>query len=245
MRKLLPFVAVLIAFALSSRADEKVAAPVPKDPDVPLLDGSYTVNYTYAATAGGWGGPGFGPGGAGGPVRMNRIALRTSGATITKKEIIIGSNPDLGWGGFDDGSGFGVRGNLNQTMTYTIDPTQTPTAIDIFITDVRNKKTKSLGIIEVMDDRITIAVAKPGAERPKNTEETEEGTVYYFKKNPPPPRDEYRIVSMTVGKEAEAEKEMNKLAKEGYQLVNTTNPSANDPKSSHTTVHFVLKRTVR
>jgi len=37
---------------------------------------------------------------------------------------------------------------------------------------------------------------------------------------------EFRIVAMTVGKEADAEKELNKLAQDGFELVNTTNPAA-------------------
>ena len=54
-----------------------------------------------------------------------------------------------------------------------------------------------------------------------------------------------RIVAMTVGKEADAEKELNRLAQEGFELVNTTNPAATDGKASVTTVHFILKRTAK
>ena len=70
-------------------------------------------------------------------------------------------------------------------------------------------------------------------------------TVYYFQKAPPPPKTEFRIVAMTVGKEEEAEKELNKLAAAGYELVTTTTPAAVNDKASPTTVHFVLKRTVK
>lgn len=70
-------------------------------------------------------------------------------------------------------------------------------------------------------------------------------TVYYFQKAPPPPRTEFRIVALAVGKEAEAEKELNALAKEGYELVTTTSPTAVNDKAAVTTVHFILKRTVK
>ena len=110
---------------------------------------------------------------------------------------------------------------------------------------MRGKKTKSLGIVEINGNRLTIALAKDGLERPKTTDEAEGVTVYYFQKAPPPPRAEFRIVAMTVGKEEAAEKELNKLSQEGFELVNTTNPAAADGKSSPTTVHFILKRTVK
>ena len=50
--------------------------------------------------------------------------------------------------------------------------------------------------------------------------------MYYFQKAPPPPKVEFRIVALTAGKEADAEKELNKLANEGYELVTTTSPIA-------------------
>ena len=68
-------------------------------------------------------------------------------------------------------------------------------------------------------------------------------TVYYFQKAPPPPKVEYKVVALTAGKEADIEKELNKLAGEGYELVNTTNPIATDAKAAPTIIHFVLKRT--
>jgi len=97
----------------------------------------------------------------------------------------------------------------------------------------------------VTDDLLVIAVAKERDERPKNTEENDNVTVYYFQKAPPPPKVEFKIVAMTVGKEADAEKELNKLALEGFELVNTTNPAATDGKASPTTVHFILKRVTK
>jgi uncharacterized protein (TIGR03067 family) len=233
------WLAVAVAFLpAASRADEPVRAPVPKAPEVPSIDGSYTVNYTYTVTLGGRGFGGV-PGGA--PVPVTRVATQTSAATIAKNQIVLG-----GRRGFDSNfDGWGMQSlpaNTPQMMTYVIDPTKTPMAIDVISIDSRNKKTKQQGIIEVEGDRITIALARPDAERPKTTEENEEVTFYYFKKNPPPPRVEFRIVAMTVGKEAEAEKELSKLVNEGFELVSTTNPAAADPKASPTTVHFILKR---
>ena len=130
-------------------------------------------------------------------------------------------------------------------MEYTLDPTKDPITIDVETTTIRGKKVKSLGIVEISGNRLTIAIAKEGGERPKTTEEADGVTVYYFQKAPPPPKVEFRIVAMTVGKEADAEKELNKLANEGFELVTTTNPAATDSKSSVTTVHFILKRTIK
>jgi hypothetical protein len=50
---------------------------------------------------------------------------------------------------------------------------------------------------------------------------------------------------LTVGKEEATEKELNKLAQDGFELLSTTQPAAADAKSSVTTVHFILKRTVK
>jgi hypothetical protein len=238
MRTFLAFSAVLLV-AAGSGVSAKGAAPAPKPAEAPDLDGSYTLNYTTVVSGfGGFVGPGGGP-----RMANNQIALRSSSATIAKNQITVGN-----WDSSADDGSLPPRLRLQlagapQTMTYAIDPKTTPMSIDITMVDLRNKKTKSLGIIDATEDRITIALAKPGAERPKNMDENEEVTVFYFKKAPPPVRDEYRIVAMTPGKEADAEKELNKLAAEGFHVVNTTNPAAVDPKSSATTVHFLLKRT--
>jgi uncharacterized protein (TIGR03067 family) len=169
-----------------------------------------------------------------------RTSLRSTSAAISKGEITLGRraadyDPD-GW------SSPARAADATQSMAYTIDPTTMPMSIDVISIDQRNKRAEQKGVIEVNGDRITIALAKPGAERPKTTDEGEEVTVYYLKKLPPPPKVEYRIVAMTVGKEAEAEKQLNKLAEEGFELVSTTNPAARDPGATPTTVHFVLKR---
>jgi uncharacterized protein (TIGR03067 family) len=158
-------------------------------------------------------------------------------AIITKNEITIEGRNVI--------SPLAAGMNLPLTMEYTIDTTKSPMTIDVNILDVRGKKTKALGLAEVNGDRLIISIAKEGDERPKNTEEGGNVTVYYFRKAPPPPRVEYRIISMTVGKEATAEKELNKLAQEGFELVNTTNPAATSDKAAPTTVHFILKRTVK
>ena len=115
--------------------------------------------------------------------------------------------------------------------------------IDVEIANLRGKKSKSLGIVEVNGNRMILALAKEGDERPKTTEEADNVTVYYFQTSPPPPRTEFRIVAMTVGKEEAAEKELNKLSQEGFEFVSTTQPVAADAKSSVTTIHFLLKRT--
>ncbi|MBY0458436.1 MAG: hypothetical protein K2V38_13940, partial [Gemmataceae bacterium] len=133
---------------------------------------------------------------------------------------------------------------LPVTMEYTLDPTQNPITIDVETIPLRGKKVKQLGIVEVTGSRLVIALGKEGGDRPKTTEDAEGVTVYYFQKVPQP-RTEYRIVAMTVGKEAQAEKELNHLAQEGFELVSTTTPAAADARSSPTTVHFVLKRTTR
>jgi uncharacterized protein (TIGR03067 family) len=223
MRKLLPLAAVLGALTLSSRADEKVAAPIPKAPVPPAIDGKYTL----LATSDGGVTPtpkgGFAAGGG-------RPAAYRPEAVITKNEITIEGRTPAAAPTF---------------MEYTFDPTKSPMTIDVEILSVRGKKTKLPGIVEINGNRLIIALAKEGAERPRTTDEGEDVTIYFFRKAPPPPRVEFRIVAMTAGKEEEAEKELNKLSAAGFELVNTTNPIATDGKSSPTTVHFILKRTVK
>ena len=244
MLQLLSLTAVLLSLA-GPRAGEATKAPLPKPQESPQVDGEYTLNYTVQlsnADGGGWG-AGGGPGG--GAVPVTQTVLRSATATISKGTITFGTgDPRMSDVGLIE-SRFGrSRVGMNQTMTYAINPETTPISIDVFTVDARNKKEKSLGIIEVAENRITIALAKPGADRPKNMEEGENVTLYYFKKAPPPPRTEFRIVAMTAGKEAEAEKELNRLAKEGYELVTTTNPAAGAPPKSPPPVHIVLKRPV-
>jgi uncharacterized protein (TIGR03067 family) len=240
MRKLLPFVAVLLAFAPGSRTAETLAAPVPKAPEPPTIDGKYTllsVADGTGAAMGGLGGPAglIGPGGgfAGGGFGVGGIrpaALQRAEVTVTKTEITI--EPRL-------------VAVTPVTMEYTLDATKTPITIDVETISLRGKKTKTLGIAEVVGTRLILAIAKEGGDRPKNTEEADGVTVYYLQKAPPPPRVEYRIVAMTVGKEADAEKELNKLAQDGFEVMNTTNPAAADGKAAPTTVHFLLKRTAK
>jgi uncharacterized protein (TIGR03067 family) len=242
MRTFCSLAVVLVVFSGSRAA----AAPVPKDAPLPTIDGSYSLlslstpeDRMVANGMGAFGGPGGGFGG-GGPVfiggRRTNSVYMTGPATIGKTEITLeGSGVRTGL--------IGVGGPV--TMEYTLDATKTPMTIDIQNVSLRGKKTKSLGLVEVSGNRLILAVAKEGDERPKSTEEADGVTLYYFQKSPPPPRTEFRIVAMTVGKEAETEKELNKLSQEGFDIVSTTTPTAPDAKSSVTTVHFVLKRTVK
>jgi hypothetical protein len=243
----LPMLAVVMFALAGGQANQKIAAPAPKDAPAQSIEGKYTllsVSYpTDRAGPGGGGFPGGGgggggfPGGAGGPggVRVSvNAAMLTGPATITKNEITLEGN--------DRVRPLAVAANGPTTMEYTLDATKSPAFIDVDVVSLRGKKTKSLGLAEVHGSRLIIALAKEGDERPKTTEEADGVTVYYFQKAP---RTEYRIIAMTVGKEEAMEKELNKLAQEGFELVSTTQPSAADAKSSVTTVHFILKRTVK
>lgn len=243
MRPLAPLAAFLFAFAPQPTAGK---APVPKDEPKASIEGKYNLtSVVSAANAGGAaGGVIIGGGGPGGAMPAALLRDRTltylpGPASITKNQIIMeGRGPA--------GAPAAILASLNLpvTMEYTVvDATKTLIQIDVFNVSPRGKKLKMPAVAEVIDDRLIIAVAREGEERPKNTEEAEGVTVYYFAKAPPPPKVEFKIVAMTVGKEADAEKELNKLAQEGYELVSTTQPSAPDAKSSPTTVHFVLKRT--
>lgn len=242
MRRFLPLAAVLLPL-VGSWAAEAVAAPVPKDSPLPSIDGKYTLVSVSSAPVervakGAKGNPGFAP-----SPRSLSTAL-VGPATITKKEIVLeGRAAALSPASAAQAAFLAAAGPT--TMEYTLDPTKTPMTIDVFTANLRGKKTQALGVAEIIDNRLIIAVAQDGGDRPKTTDEAEGVTVYYFQKAPPPPRTEFRIVAMTVGKEAEAEKELNRLAADGYELVTTTTPAAVNDKASPTTVHFVLKRTVK
>jgi hypothetical protein len=243
MRTLLSLAAVLVALA-GSRSPAALAAPQPKEAPAAGIEGKYTLLSVgtppvVAAAPGGVviGGPGGAAGGWG--VATSRAASVLVGpATITKTEILLE--------GRTASSALAAALGANNTptaMEYTLDASKTPMTIDVQTTSLRGKKTKTLGLAEVVGNRLIIAVAAEGGERPKTTDEAEGVTVYYFQKAPPAPKTEFRIVAMTVGKEADAEKELNKLAQDGYELVSTTTPAAPDARSAPTTVHFVLKRT--
>jgi uncharacterized protein (TIGR03067 family) len=236
MRMFIPVAAVLIAF-VGSHAGGK--APVPKDAPAPSgIDGKYTLLSVSSPDDRG-GGAGFGAaGGPGGVVRVRTSPASlymTGPATITKNTITL------------EGRGVisPLAGSGPTTMEYTLDTTKTPMTIDASLISLRGKKTKLLGVVEQVGDRLIIALAKEGDERPKNTEENGDVTVYYLQKAPPPPKVEFKIIAMTAGKEADAEKELNKLTGEGYELVNTTHPIATDAKASPTIIHFILKRTTK
>jgi hypothetical protein len=69
---------------------------------------------------------------------------------------------------------------------------------------------------------------------------------YIFQKAPPPPRAEYRIVVLKVGHEAEAEKAINALAKDGYEVSLSTAPAvAKGGNPDEPVIHIVLKRMVK
>jgi len=231
MRKVIPVAVVLFAFA-GAHAGGK--APVPKTPVPPSIDGKYTLLATSSGTTAKGkfadrGDPADGSGAFGGPSGFTSRNVRGE-TVITKNEITIEPRTPTG---------------LPVTMEYTLDPTKSPMTIDVETIPVRGKKTRSLGVVEMSGHRLVIALAKEGAERPKTVEEAEGGTVYYFQKAPPPPKVEFKIVAMSVGKEADVEKELNKLAGEGFELMTTTQPTAANDKASVTTIHFVLKRTTK
>jgi hypothetical protein len=221
--------------ALAGTTTQKIAAPTPKDAPPMSIEGRYNLVSVSIANERGGGpnvivGPGGGIGVAGARMSVNTASM-TGPAIITKNEITLEGNnlrPLMSTG--------------PTTMEYTLDASKSPAFIDVDVVSLRGKKSKMLGLAEVNGSRLIIALAKEGDERPKTTEEADGVTVYYFQKAP---RTEYRIIAMTVGKEEAMEKELNKLAQEGFELVSTTQPSAADSKSSVTTVHFILKRTVR
>jgi hypothetical protein len=244
MRTLLPLAAV-VALAAPLRA-----APVPNEKPLPAIDGKYNLVSlstpdTRIGPGGGFAPAGGGFPGGGGGVMVGRVSAATAlllgPAHITKNEITLEGRPGV----VSPLSVVAAGTTLPMTMTYTLDKTKTPMTIDVETSNLRGKKTKTLGLVEVIDNRLVIALAGEGGERPKTTDEGEGITVYYFQKAPPPPKAEVRIVAMTVGKEAETEKELNKLLADGFELVSTTNPVATDAKASPTTVHFILKRTTK
>jgi hypothetical protein len=219
-------------------------APVPKDSPPPSIDGKYTlVNVSLPEDRAAMNGPGAviggaGPGGGVLRVRTSTASLYMTGpAVITKDTITLEGRGTV--------SPFATTGTGASEFEYTLDASKSPMTIDLSPVSARGKKGKpQLGLAEVVGNRLIVAVAPAGEDRPKNTEENDNVTVYYFQKAPPPPKTEFRIVAMTVGKEADAEKELNQLAKEGYELVSTS-AAAPDAKSSPTTVHFVLKRVTK
>ncbi|MDY3551232.1 DUF4177 domain-containing protein [Gemmata sp. JC717] len=242
MRALCSLTTAFVVFTASAGA-----APVPTEKPAPSLEGKYTLlSVSSPADRAGAAGGGFGavapPGGGAVVVRaagLTASSLLAGPATFTKNEISLegraGTLPPTTLAMLGASAG-------PTTMEYTFDAAKM--TIDIETVSLRGKKTKALGVVEVVGDRLIVAVGRDGDERPKNTDEAGDVTVYYFRKVPAP-RTEFRIVAMTVGKEGDAEKELNRLAKDGFELVSTTTPAAADAKSAPTTVHFVLKRVVK
>src|SRR5579872_2435423 len=192
----LSFLAVAIVALANTHASEKIAAPVPKDPPAPFsIEGKYNlVSVSNPGDRGGPGGPnvivGPGGGGFGGRGVSLNSAMMTGPATITKNEITLEGNTRI--------SPLAAAANGPTTMEYSLDTKKSPAFIDVEILNLRGKKSKCLGLVEVNGNRLIIAIAKEGDERPTTTEEAENVTVYYFQKAP---RTEYRIIAMTVGKE--------------------------------------------
>lgn len=218
-----------LALAAVTPRVAETAAPVPPTPPGPSIEGKYTI--LLSSIGGGKGGGGFGgPGGRGVPAgfgeRVSAAARRET--TISRHTIAIEG--------------------MAATWEYRLDPTAKPTAIDLIITPIRGKKSTHRGIFEIKGDRLTIAFTQEGEDRPKDFEDAEGVRVYVFQKQPPPPRAEYRIVVLHVGKGAEAEKAINQLAKDGFEVAFTTNPATlqgllgvpQDP-----VIHLVMKRMVK
>ena len=231
--------AIVLGALANTAPEQRIAAPTPKEPPSVSIEGKYNLVSVSLADdraggPGGLGGRGGGVviGGPGGRVSAN-AAYMAGPATITKNEITLEGNPRVS----------PLVNSGPQTMEYTFGSSKK--TIDLETFSIRGKKSKLLGVVEIIGNRMVIAVAREGDERPKNTEEADGVTLYFFQKAPPPPRTEFKIVAMTVGKEEATEKELNKLAQEGYELVSTTQPTAANDKGAVTTVHFVLKRSVK
>ena len=122
-----------------------------------------------------------------------------------------------------------------QEWEYTFDATAKPLALDLTTVPIIGKPTTALGIAEKSGDRLLIAYAQEGGERPKSFDPADGVTILAFKVAPPPPTWEYRIVRLADGNEGSAEREMNKLSADGFELVVTTGTAG--PVS-----HLVLKR---
>lgn len=216
MRKLAALVLGVIPLSVA-------AAPVPKAPPAPSIEGKYTVlaqgrsGFGKAARPGAFAGPAD-------PEERGFTSSLRRGTTITKDTISIESRTAV----------------APTIWEYRLDPSTKPMSIDIMIVPVLGKKTRVHGIVEQTDDRLKIAYTPEGSERPKDFDDTETATVYVFQKTPPPPRFEYKIVALKVGSEADAEKRLNELAKQGYDLSHSTSPAGQEP-----VIHLILKRTVR
>lgn len=192
------------------------AAPVPALPPPPSIEGKY--NLLSNSNGGFKKGPrGFNS------TDSTRGASRYTEAAITKNAIII-EGRTAAW-------------------EYTLDASTKPMSIDITVTPLRGKKTKMLGIVEHVGDKLILAYASDGGERPKDFEDVEGVTQYIFQKAPPPLHAEYRIVVMTLGREADAEKKINVLAKEGFEIASTTAPAKLGDGS--TVLHVMMKRMVK
>ncbi|MBY0458437.1 MAG: hypothetical protein K2V38_13945 [Gemmataceae bacterium] len=237
------FLSLAVVLALGPVVSAAETAPTPKEKAAPSIDGKYNLVSMSTPADRAAAGPGAGPGGiviggpGGGFGRLSMGSAFMAGpAVITKNEITLeGAAKALPP---QTAALYGISPG-GTTMSYALDAAKM--TIDVEVADKRGKKSKQLGLVEIVDDRLVIALAKEGDDRPKTTEEAGDVTVYYFQKVPQT-KTEFRLVTMAAGKEAEAEKELNRLSQEGFELVSTT-AVATDAKSSPTGVTFVLKRT--
>jgi uncharacterized protein (TIGR03067 family) len=212
-----PIMKLLTAFCLGLLPFAALAAPAPNVPPPPSIEGKYTLVSSSTAINGkaraAFGESGPGSGFTSSTVRRDSV--------ITRDSISI------------DGR--------TASWDYRLDPSTKPMSIDITITPARGKKTKVLGIVEEKGDKLTIVYAAEGNDRPKDFEgDGENQSTFVFQKVPPPPRPEYKIIVLRGGKEQEVEKELNTLAKDGFEVMSThATQTPGDP-----TIHFILKRMV-
>jgi uncharacterized protein (TIGR03067 family) len=201
------------------------AAPVPKTPPVPTLEGKYTVLGQGRTVVGrrGLGGPAALADDERGFVGSPASALRRD-VTVTRDTITMEG-----------------RTGATTTWEYRLDSSTKPMSIDLVIVPLIGKKTKAHGIVELAGDRVKIAYTPEGSERPKGFDDTENAVVYVFQKVPPPPRTEYKIVTLKPGKEDEAEKRLNELARDGFEISHSTTPGRGGDDQ---VTHLILKRTV-
>jgi uncharacterized protein (TIGR03067 family) len=201
------------------------AAPVPNVPPVPTLEGKYTVLGQGRTVVGkrGFGGPaGLAADDERGFV-ASASALRRD-VTITRDTISMES-----------------RTGATTTWEYRLDASTKPMSIDLVIVPLIGKKSKAHGIVELAGERVKVAYTPEGSERPKDFDDTENAVVYVFQKVPPPPRTEYKIVTLKAGKEDEAEKRLNELARDGFEISHSTTPGRGGDDQ---VIHLILKRTV-
>ena len=163
MRTFIALAAVLVAFTGSHVGGK---APIPKDAPAGGggIDGKYnlqSVSSPNDRVPAGAGFPAGGPGG-GGVIMAGRLSTTTvlmlGPAAITKNEITLEGRP----GAISPLSALAGSVSLPVVMSYTLDASKTPMTIDVETTTLRGKKTKQLGVVEVVNNRLILALAKEG-----------------------------------------------------------------------------------